>query len=936
MTNRVVTYVLRGQVSDLTAKMSATSASVRKVATDMTGLDAQAEKTRRGLTAVGGAATTMGLVAAAGLGLIVKASMDWESAWAGVTKTVNGSISEMAALEEGLRGLATTLPATHREIAAVAEAAGQLGVAQEDILGFTKTMIDLAETTNLTADEAASSIAQFMNVMQTAPEDVDNLGAALVALGNDGASTERDIIQMAQNIAGAGAIVGASESDILALANALASVGIEAEAGGSSVSKILIDMSKAVATNSADLQKWASISGLSVEQFSAKFKASPVQAFDAFTKGLGRVNAEGGDVFTMLSQLGQTDIRVTRSLLGMANSGDLLADSLATGSREWERNLALTEEAEKRYDTAAARSKIAWNGVKDNAIDAGNAILPVVAQIADTVTTMTDAFGELPGPVKSSVGTFALFGAGALLAVGATAKVINVVSGARKALDDLSMSAPRAATGIGRVGKVAGLAAISLAALNAAGALIGDSGERAGVSKYAQAILDLAQGAKGAESGLNELFAVDAPLWSGALYDDITNVGEALNEVADGKGMGDRLKGFIGFDTKIAAASKSVTQLDSAFASLVTSGAIDEAATGFEAIEKMAAEQGISVERLMEIFPQYEDALAAAKIEQDKAAESTDGLGAAAQQTADDIGALKDALDKMLSPLLSQEEASNAWKESLLTLNEEVKENAKTLDDSTLAGIANQDAIRDRVELLQASAQADLDMGASAEDTAAKLDRGRDAIIDAGVAAGFGREAMKKYVDQLGLTPENIDTFVNLNGVPTAKAALASLRESLAAISGRSWFIDVILNRPKATGGAVGLGYAAGGSVVGPGTGTSDSIPATGPGGYRYALSNGEHIWTAAEVAAAGGQAAMYAMRAQVLAQRHAARFADGGAVAAIVSRSASASPVGGLLAPGARFRLVGPDLLELVDNRVESTLAKSKRFDTAQKNARR
>ena len=132
--------------------------------------------------------------------LVGKAAMDWESAWAGVTKTVSGTDAEMLTLEDDLRGLAKTLPATHQEIAATAEAAGQLGVERENVAAFTKTMVDLSETTNLSADEAATSIQQLMNVMQTAPEDVDNLGSALVALGNDGASTERDIIQIGQTI----------------------------------------------------------------------------------------------------------------------------------------------------------------------------------------------------------------------------------------------------------------------------------------------------------------------------------------------------------------------------------------------------------------------------------------------------------------------------------------------------------------------------------------------------------------------------------------------------------------------------------------------------------------------------------------------------------------------------------------------------------------
>src|SRR5690606_8596756 len=72
------------------------------------------------------------------LALTGKAAMDWQSQWTGVTKTVDGTPAQLAEVEGGLRNLAKTLPSTHAEIAGVAEAAGQLGVARDDITGFTK------------------------------------------------------------------------------------------------------------------------------------------------------------------------------------------------------------------------------------------------------------------------------------------------------------------------------------------------------------------------------------------------------------------------------------------------------------------------------------------------------------------------------------------------------------------------------------------------------------------------------------------------------------------------------------------------------------------------------------------------------------------------------------------------------------------------------
>jgi hypothetical protein len=84
-----------------------------------------------------------GAAMVAGLGMATKAAMDWESSWAGVTKTVSGTPAQLAKVEQGLRGLARTLPSSHDEIAAVAEAAGQLGVQTDSIVDFTKTMVDL-------------------------------------------------------------------------------------------------------------------------------------------------------------------------------------------------------------------------------------------------------------------------------------------------------------------------------------------------------------------------------------------------------------------------------------------------------------------------------------------------------------------------------------------------------------------------------------------------------------------------------------------------------------------------------------------------------------------------------------------------------------------------------------------------------------------------
>src|SRR5690606_31115820 len=123
-----------------------------------------------------------------------KAAMDYESAFAGVRKTVDATEEELAQLSKGIREMAKELPASATEIAAVAEAAGQLGIETENILEFTRTMIDLGEATNLTAEQAATQFARFANIVGMSQKDFDRLGSTVVALGkNNCPVTEKSV-----------------------------------------------------------------------------------------------------------------------------------------------------------------------------------------------------------------------------------------------------------------------------------------------------------------------------------------------------------------------------------------------------------------------------------------------------------------------------------------------------------------------------------------------------------------------------------------------------------------------------------------------------------------------------------------------------------------------------------------------------------------------
>ena len=426
----------------------------REYAKQQQAMQTAARQQRESMADVGRVAAGMGVAVAAGLAMSTRAAINWESAWAGVRKTVDGSPAEMAALERELRNLATTLPATHEELAGVAEAAGQLGIARGDIVEFTKVAVAMGVSTNLSAEEAATGMAQMMNVMGTASSDVDRLGSTLVALGNAGASTEAEILNMSQRIAGAANIIGATESDTLALSNTLASLGINAELGGGAMTRVLLKINTAMLEGGETAEGFAEVAGMSADEFARKWREDPMEAVAAFTDGLGRVKDQGGNVVTTLGELGISGTQNLQVMLGLAGANGQLAENIALGNKAWSENSALMNEANQRYETAASKIQIARNQINDAAIDIGGTLMPVLASGAEMISNFARGFEMLPGPAKEVVTIIGTVGAVIAIAGGAALIAVPKIVAFRAAMETMSSSSSVAARGISRFGMV--------------------------------------------------------------------------------------------------------------------------------------------------------------------------------------------------------------------------------------------------------------------------------------------------------------------------------------------------------------------------------------------------------------------------------------------------------------------------------------------------
>lgn len=789
--SRTIRTVLELNAQRFNAGAASAAASAKSLSGELGKIGDASGAQRANYDRVANSLLGIGTAAAAGLGLAAKSAMDWETSWAGVLKVVEGSPEQLAAVEEGLRGLTKELPASHAEIAEVAEAAGRLGVETDNVLEFTETMIALGVSTNLSAEEAATGLARFSNIMGTSQGDVDRLGAALVGLGNNYATTEDEILRLSMRLAGTSNQIGLTEGDVMGLAAAMTDVGINAEAGGTAMSMGMRKINDAVSEGGESLEGFAEVAGMSADEFQRLWEDDAAAGIDAFVSGLGRIGDEGGNVSSVLADLGIKGIRESDTFLRLAGAADNLGEALAMGNAEFEKNLALVEEANKFYQTTESQLQIARNGIVDAGISIGAEVLPVLADTAAGVADLAGWFAALPGPVQTTVAGLGGMVAVTGLVAGGLMRLVPSAMQTVTAFRDLRTTSPQVAKGLSSVGRFALRAGAAFTALQVAGAVVDQFRElETSAEGISSGLLNAAQQGDITKGTLDELFSA-----TGTGNAEVRDLAQALDILDAGPAAQtfDFLASGLGvFDTQSEVAKRRMEELDQALAALYTSG-------NAELVAQVLAESGVEVEELIEKFPTLKtelvdtatameleaDAATLAKIAtgelvptvdeatgavtgynvaQDDAEGATDDTTGAVEEQTDALAELQDRLEETAGILLGVRGSELDFLDSIDAATDALEENGKVLDENgDLLDEHDESARQSRRALddVARSTHAWIDSlpdDATAEELDGIMSRGREQFVKMAEDMGMSEDAARELADQLGLTPEFVST----------------------------------------------------------------------------------------------------------------------------------------------------------------------------------
>lgn len=328
-------------------------------------------------------------------------AIDFESAFADVKKTVNTTdfYDEdyvFGILADSAKEMSTYLPKSASEIAKLMGLAGQMNVPANQIKDFTEAMIKFGDSTNITAEEAITDIAQIYNVIGKGGnfDDLDQLLSTIVELGNNSATTEKDITTMFKNISAGASRVKMTEAQMVALSATLSSLGLD-KGGASAISKIMTNIDMAVTDSGEKMQEWAKIAGMSGDAFKKAWGDDSAKVLLDIVTSMSEMTDEGISMNKILSDLDIKELRQVDTLSRLVKAHDEYAKNIALANGAYEAGTALNTEAEKRYETLASQIEIVRNNFQLFAITLGETLMPYIQELIDWLMKMADWLNKL-------------------------------------------------------------------------------------------------------------------------------------------------------------------------------------------------------------------------------------------------------------------------------------------------------------------------------------------------------------------------------------------------------------------------------------------------------------------------------------------------------------------------------------------------------------
>jgi TP901 family phage tail tape measure protein len=685
-----VVYRLAADVKVFQAGMAQASASTKKLAGDLTGMDKAAVKQGQSLTKVGNIAGGIGLVAAAGLGAAVMKAADFDKAMSNVKAATGETAGNMDRLREAALQAGADTAFSASEAADAIKELSFAGISTEDILsGGLDGALALAAAGSLEVGDAASFAASAMNQFKLSGSDIPHV-ADLLAGAASSASGEVSDYGAALNQSGlVAAQFGLTIEETMGTLAAMGSAGFIGSDAGTSLKTFL----QALVPASDKAQ--TAMEGMGFSAFDAQGNfVGMTDVAKQLSDGLGDMSEQQRNA-TLKTNFGADAVR----------AAGLIYEQDGKGMQTWidktDQTGIAAEQAATKMDNLAGDWEELTGSFETALIGTGEGAQGPLRSLVQGLTGVVNAYNGLSSTAQSAVGV--MMGGAALLggSIWVGTKLINGIASTRDTLSTLGVSAEKSTRAMRGLAK----AGIALAGFEVA---------IAGLGALQNALDETLPGTEALTGRLLDLSGGQ----TADLGSEFDSLGDSIGRLTDENRLehaGDSLLSLLTLGqmegNRKNEARNEIEALDSALANLANTAGTDVAS---DALDELAQSQNLSstsLARLKTLLPQYDEAMAGASNQAKTAALETQGLAGSSRKAAGAMGSLADMSAEEAKALAEAREKATETGRAFFGLGEKVND-AKVSLGGWLRSLAKQaDALRAFRVNAQTAAKKGLDEG---------------------------------------------------------------------------------------------------------------------------------------------------------------------------------------------------------------------------------
>ena len=340
------------------------------------------------------------------IGAPVKAAMDFESAMADVRKVVDFPTPQaFKDFQAQLVEMSKTVPLSVNGLAQIAAAAGQAGIAGEDIIRFTEAAAKVGVAFDISADQAGDAMAKMMTGLGMSIDETVLLSDAMNHLSNAQASKASEILDVVRRVGAQSKQFGYTATEVSAFASAMISAGAESEVAATSFRNMGIALTRGASATKRQRGAFETL-GLDAEKVAKKMQEDAVGTTVKVLEQISKLPKEMQAAIS--SDLFGNEARALGPLL---TNLQLVRDSLALVDEQSKFAGSSFKEFAIRSETFASTLQTFDNSLTALKISIGTALIPVIENLMGTLgplmerfTAFSDAHPQLIGGLLAAAG----------------------------------------------------------------------------------------------------------------------------------------------------------------------------------------------------------------------------------------------------------------------------------------------------------------------------------------------------------------------------------------------------------------------------------------------------------------------------------------------------------------------------------------------------